>query len=97
MEVLLSKIVETQANVVIVDVTGVATMDTQVTNHLIQTANATKLLGADCVITGIKPDVAQAMVQIGADMSSLTIARDLQEGLRYAMRRLGYRVEIPRS
>jgi PAS domain S-box-containing protein len=90
MDVLLTKITELRAQVVVIDVTGVATMDTQVTNHLIQTAQSTRLLGAECVITGIKPEVAQTMVHIGADMTKLITKRDLQEGLRYGLTLIGY-------
>jgi PAS domain S-box-containing protein len=90
METLLSKIVEARAEVVILDVTGVATMDTQVTNHLLQTAASTELLGAECVITGIKPEVAQAMIHIVADITRLNTKRDLQDGLRYALAKMGH-------
>lgn len=90
MDVLLTKIMETRAQVVVIDVTGVDTMDTQVTNHLIQTAQSTRLLGAECVITGVKPEVAQAMVHIGADMAKLATKRDLQEGLKHGLNMIGY-------
>jgi rsbT co-antagonist protein RsbR len=92
MDVLLNKIVETRAEVVVLDVTGVATMDTQVTNHLLQTAASTELLGAECVITGIRPEVAQAMMHIGVDFTRLNTKRDLQEGLKYALARIGHNV-----
>ena len=90
MDVLLTKIMETRAQVVVIDVTGVDTMDTQVTNHLIQTAQSTRLLGAECVITGVKPEVAQAMIHIGADMAKLATKRDLQEGLKHGLNMIGY-------
>jgi PAS domain S-box-containing protein len=92
-DMLLSKIAESRAHVVILDVTGVADMDTQVTNHLLQTATSTALLGAECVITGIRPEVAQSMIQIGADMTMLNTRRDLQEGLRYALSKMGINFE----
>ena len=94
MDVLLSKIVEAQAEMVILDVTGVASMDTEVTNHLIRTVQSTSLLGAKCVVTGINPDVAQAMAQLGVDMSKLITKRDLQDGLKYGLRTMGYRIGI---
>ena len=90
MEVLLSKIVETQSEMVIVDVTGVAAMDTEVTNHLIRTVQSTALLGAKCVITGINPDVAQAMSQLGLDMTKITTKRDMQDGLKHGLRTMGW-------
>jgi rsbT co-antagonist protein RsbR len=90
MDVLLNRIVEARAEVVVIDVTGVAAMDTQVTNHLLQTAASTELLGAECVITGIKPEVAQAMIHIGVDITRLNTKRDLQEGLKYALSKMGH-------
>ena len=81
---------ETQSKVVIVDVTGVASMDTEVTNHLIRTVQSTKLLGAECVITGIRPEVAQTMTHLGVDMSRLVIKSDMQDGLRWGLKKMGY-------
>ena len=94
MEVLLNRIIETQTEMVIMDVTGVATMDTEVTNHLIRTIQSTALLGSKCVITGINPEVAQSMVQLGMDMSKLVTKRDLQDGLKYGLSTMGYKVGI---
>ena len=85
MDVLLAKIVETRAQVVLLDVTGVASMDSQVTDRILQTAAATELLGTECILTGVNPEVAQAMVHIGVDMTNLITKRDLQEGLKYAL------------
>lgn len=85
MDVLLAKIVETRAQVVLLDVTGVASMDTQVTDRILQTVAATELLGTECILTGVKPEIAQAMVHIGVDMTNLITKRDLQEGLKYAL------------
>jgi rsbT co-antagonist protein RsbR len=85
MDVLLAKIVETRAQVVLLDVTGVASMDTQVTDRILQTVAATELLGTECILTGVKPEVAQAMVHIGVDMTDLITKRDMQEGLKYAL------------
>ena len=92
MEVLLPKIVETQAEVVVIDVTGVASMDTQVTNHLIRTIQSSRLLGTQCVVTGIRPEVAQAIVRLEMDMGDLVTMRDLQEGLRYALKLRGQQI-----
>jgi PAS domain S-box-containing protein len=78
MDHLLSRIVEARAEVIIMDVTGVAALDTQVANHLLQTAHSTELLGAECVITGISPDVAQSVIRLGMDITQLVTKRDLQ-------------------
>ena len=93
MDILLTTIVETQSKLVIVDVTGVASMDTEVTNHLIRTVHSTRLLGAECVITGVKPEVAQTMVHLGVDLGRLIIRSDIQDGLRWGLNKLGYEIE----
>ena len=94
MEVLLQRIVDTQAEIVILDTTGIATMDTQVTTHMVRTIQASSLLGTKCVITGITPEVAQAMTQLDVDMTGLITKRDLQEGLRWALDKRGYKKGI---
>ena len=90
MEVLLGRVVDTQSEMVILDVTGINSMDTEVTNNLVRTIQSTSLLGARCVVTGIKPDVAQSMSQLGVDVGKLVTKRDLQDGLRYALQTMGY-------
>ena len=65
-----------------------------VTNHLLQTARSCELPGAECVITGIKPEVAQAMIHIGVDPSRLLTKRDLQDGLRHALTKIGYNLGL---
>lgn len=85
MDVLLSRIVETQSKVVILDITGVSSMDTSVTGCLMKTIEAVRLLGAECVVTGIRPDVAHSIVGLGVDMGSIVTKRDMQEGLRWAL------------
>jgi len=90
MDTLLTRIVETQAEMVILDVTGVASMDTDVTNHLVRTIHSTGLLGAQCVITGIKPEVAQTMIHLGLDTSKFVTKRDMQEGLKWGLTNMGY-------
>ncbi|MCL0079805.1 response regulator [Dehalococcoidia bacterium] len=87
-ETLLNKIVETQSEMVILDITGVSSIDTQVVNHLIKTVQAARLLGAECVITGIKPKVAQTMIQLGLDMESFPTRRSLRDGLMYALEKI---------
>ncbi len=87
-EVLLERIVATQSEVVILDITGVHSVDTNVTSHLLKIVSASRLLGAECVITGIGPNIAQTMIHLGVDLDELTTMADMQEGLRYAIDRL---------
>ena len=93
MEVLLNKIVDTRSEMIIVDVTAVASIDTHVANHLIQTIESVSLLGARCILTGIQPQIAQTMTNLGLDMSKIAVKRDMQDGLKWALQNLGY-VEI---
>ncbi len=87
-EVMLERIVATQSEIIILDITGVHSVDTNVTSHLLKIVSASRLLGAECVITGIGPDVAQTMIHLGVDLDELTTMVDMQEGLKYAMGRL---------
>jgi rsbT co-antagonist protein RsbR len=88
---LLQSIRDTRAKVVVMDVTGVATIDTKVADHLIQTVTAARLMGAYVIVTGLSSDVAQALVGLGLDLSKLNTAGDLQGGIEEAERLLGYR------
>jgi len=92
METLLDKIVETQSEMVIIDITGVASMDTEVANHLVKTVKAASLLGCTCIITGIRPEVAQTMIHLGINFGELITKRDMQEGLKYCLERMGYEI-----
>lgn len=85
-EGLLQAIEEQRAELVILDITGVPLVDTQVANVLIQAARAVRLLGATTVLTGIRPDVAQTMVALGVDLGDIVTRADLQEGISYALR-----------
>ncbi len=88
---LLRAIRDTRAKVVVMDVTGVATIDTKVANHLIQTVTAARLMGAHVIVTGLSSDVAQALVGLGLDLGKLNTVGDLQGGIEEAERTLGYR------
>ncbi|MDY6836106.1 MAG: PAS domain S-box protein [Chloroflexota bacterium] len=90
MDSLLPKIGETQTEVLVLDVTGVAAMDAPVTNQLVRTVQACRLLGTECVLTGITPDVAQSLIRRGIDMRDIITRRDLQDGLKWALSRMGY-------
>ncbi|WP_437754195.1 STAS domain-containing protein [Sorangium sp. So ce1389] len=86
MDSLLSKIVEKQARYAILDLTGVEVVDTRVASHLIELVTAIRLLGADGIVAGIKPNVAQTMVALGLDLSQLNTQRNLRAALNYAIR-----------
>ncbi|KAB8139804.1 STAS domain-containing protein [Chloroflexia bacterium SDU3-3] len=86
---LLTEITEQQARIVLLDITGVPVVDTDVAHHLIQAARAVKLLGADMVLVGIRPEIAQTIVQLGVSLSDMATCANLQAGFAYAMQRLG--------
>lgn len=86
MENLLHKIVETGCTIGILDITGVPTVDTQVANHLLKTVTSARLLGAECIISGISPAIAQTIVHLGIDLSSIKTKATLQDAMIYAMR-----------
>ncbi len=85
-DALLKGISESRAHVAIIDITGVPIVDTQVANGLIRAAQAVKLLGAQVVLTGIRPEVAQTLVGLGADLSGLITRGTLQDGIAYALK-----------
>jgi rsbT co-antagonist protein RsbR len=91
-ENLLRVIRTNRAKVVVMDVTGVATVDSKVANHLLQTVAASRLMGATVVVTGLSAEVAQSLVTLGVDLSKLNAIGDLQGGLEEAERMLGYSV-----
>jgi rsbT co-antagonist protein RsbR len=85
MESLLEGVAEKSASTVILDITGVQVVDTQVASALIRSAQAVKLLGATVIITGIRPEVAQTLVHLGADLSAMVTRGTLQSGIAYAL------------
>ena len=89
MERLLTTIAERQADIVILDITGVPVIDTAVANYLLQTARAAQLIGAHVILVGIGPEIAQTMVQLGVDVSSIEVGATLQSGIDLALRRMG--------
>jgi PAS domain S-box-containing protein len=92
MERLLERIVETNSPVVLVDITGVPTIDTQTAQHLIDTISAVRLLGAQVILTGVRPPIAQTLVHLGVDLSTVTTRSSLSAGLSVAMNDLGLKV-----
>lgn len=81
-----------RAKVVVMDITGVATIDSKVANHLLQTITAARLMGATVIVTGLSPEVAQALVALGIDLDKFNTVGDLQGGIELAERLLGYRL-----
>lgn len=89
MENLLQRIVETGSNVAILDITGVPTVDTLVAQHLLKTVTAARLMGADCIISGIRPQIAQTIVHLGIDLNMVGTKASLADAFRLALKRLG--------
>ena len=92
MESLLEKIVETGASIAIIDITGVPTVDTLVAQHLLKTVAAARLMGADCIISGIRPQIAQTIVHLGVDLNTVTTKATLADAFAIALRRNGLAV-----
>src|SRR5215467_915702 len=80
------------AKVVVLDITGVPYIDSPVANHLVQTVEAARLLGAIVIVTGLSPEIAQTLVNIGVDLGKMNTVGDLQGGIEEAERLLGYKV-----
>ena len=99
MENLLQSIVDTGSSIAIVDITGVPTVDTQVAQHLFKTVSAARLMGAQCIISGIRPQIAQAMVHLGVEFGDVVTKATLADALAHAFRQLGCSVttQAPRS
>ncbi len=91
-EQLLRGIRANRARVVVIDITGVAAMDSHVANHLVLTVEASRLLGATVIVSGLSPEIAQTLVNIGVDLGKMTTVGDLQGGIEEAERLLGYKV-----
>jgi rsbT co-antagonist protein RsbR len=84
MERLLERIVRSRAEVAILDITGVPTVDTQVANYLIKTVTAVRLLGSTCIVTGVGPSIAQTIVHLGIDLAGIITRNQLSDGIRLA-------------
>src|SRR5213592_3449096 len=95
-EQLLRGIRTNRARVVVIDITGVAAMDSNIANHIVQTVEASRLLGATVIVTGLSPEIAQTLVNIGVDLGKMNTVGDLQGGIEGAERLLGYKV-IPET
>lgn len=89
MESLLQKIVETGSEVAIIDITGVPTVDTLTAQHLLKTVTAARLMGADCIISGIRPQIAQTIVYLGIDLTGVITKATLADAFLMALKRVG--------
>jgi rsbT co-antagonist protein RsbR len=89
MESLLQKITETGSSIAIIDITGVPTVDTLVAQHLLKTVAAARLMGADCIISGIRPQIAQTIVHLGVELTDVTTKANLSDAFQLALKRTG--------
>ena len=92
MEKLLETLVATGADHAVLDITGVPTVDTEVAQHLLKTVNAVRLLGAECIVCGIRPQVAQTVVSLGIEFGDIATKATMADALQYALRRSGLTV-----
>jgi rsbT co-antagonist protein RsbR len=93
MESLLEKIVQTGSDIAIIDITGVPVVDTQVAQHLLKTVSAARLMGADCIISGIRPQIAQTIVHLGVELGSVVTKSTLADAFAVALKRRGLTVQ----
>jgi rsbT co-antagonist protein RsbR len=92
MESLLQKIVETGSDIAIIDITGVPTVDTLTAQHLLKTVTAARLMGAECIISGIRPQIAQTIVYLGVDLADVTTKATLADAFALALKRTGFTI-----
>jgi rsbT co-antagonist protein RsbR len=92
MESLLQRLVDTGAEIAIIDITGVPTVDTLVAQHLLKTVTAIRLMGAECIISGIRPQIAQTIVHLGVDLQGVTTKATLADALAIALKQVGLTV-----
>jgi rsbT co-antagonist protein RsbR len=92
MENLLQQVVDTGAAIAIIDITGVPTVDTLVAQHLLKTVAAARLMGADCIVSGIRPQIAQTIVHLGVELGDVATKATLADAFAMALRRLGLAV-----
>jgi len=97
MESLLQKIVETGSDIAIIDITGVPTVDTLTAQHLLKTVTAARLMGADCIISGIRPQIAQTIVYLGVDLADVITKATLADAFALALKRTGYSISRPQA
>jgi rsbT co-antagonist protein RsbR len=92
MESLLQAIVQTNSRIAIIDITGVPTVDTLVAQHLLKTITAARLMGAECILSGIRPQIAQTIVHLGINLEDVITKSKLSDAFRMALERSGRKV-----
>lgn len=97
MESLLESLVENNSQVAIIDITGVPTVDTVVAQHLLKTVAAARLMGADCIISGIRPQIAQTIVHLGINLTDVTTKASLSDAFQLAIQKIGFGAPITRK
>lgn len=97
MEALLQKIVETESDIAIIDITGVPTVDTMVAQHLLKTITAAKLMGARCIISGIRPQIAATIVHLGVELGDVITKASLSDAFQLALKELNVRLVSPNT
>lgn len=97
MESLLQRIVDTGSEIAIIDITGVPTVDTITAQHLLKAVTAIRMMGADCIISGIRPQIAQTIVHLGIDLQGVTTKATLADALGLALKRSGFVVSKPKD
>jgi rsbT co-antagonist protein RsbR len=97
MESLLEAIVQTNSKMAIIDITGVPTVDTVVAQHLLKTVTAARLMGADCIISGVRPQIAQTIVHLGINLLDITTKATLSDAFSVALQRSGFRLARPQK
>ncbi|WPO98007.1 STAS domain-containing protein [Pseudomonas sp. HR96] len=97
MEALLQKIVDTESDIAIIDITGVPTVDTMVAQHLLKTITAAKLMGAKCIISGIRPQIAATIVHLGVELGDVVTKASLADAFQLALKELNVRLVTPQT
>jgi len=96
-EVILNKILVTQSKIIILDISGVPFVDTAVANHLLKISRAAKLMGCDCVISGMSPAIAQTLVRLGIDVGDIITTTSLKDALVLSFNKLGYEIKAKKK
>jgi rsbT co-antagonist protein RsbR len=96
MEALLQQVVATRSPIAILDITGVPTVDTLTAQHLLKTVAATRLMGAECIISGIRPQIAQTIVHLGVNLGDVVTKASLADAFRLALKKLGHSIATPK-
>ncbi len=89
METMLTKILDTESKTIILDILGVAAMDSAIANHILKISKATKLMGCECIVSGISPSIAQTLVHLGVDLGQVVTRATLKDALQFAFKSAG--------